>query len=204
MLRKRRKKNGKEIKGRRRIDDWHGSASHCHATVCKGNTGTAKTGGTLNMAWPYIAQEGFLPDYGIRNKITPGPLCMITHSTKMKNSPVHSRASFTRRIFRRWPHLHPVPAEGRPLAGITEVGEVTAVDFKFSYEKIMRKGSTAQLQPNFSDTIKSIDVIDPYTVKIILRHHPRTSMSSSLKSMRQFFVRNTLRRLGMIRLGRSL
>jgi peptide/nickel transport system substrate-binding protein len=124
-----------------------------------------KPQGTLKTAWATCAQEGFLPDQGDTMQARVWPIVyeypFYKHERTREHIPgLALRSEMSKDAMSYTMYLR----KGVPWQG--GWGEVTAEDVKYSYERIMRKGSTNMLKKRFQSFTERIDVVDPYTVKI--------------------------------------
>lgn len=127
-----------------------------------------KPQGTLVIAMPTLYEEGFLPDIGNSGQIY---LWEIVYDylifTNMKTrDPIPGLAtkweySNNYRDFTLWLRKGVRWQEGW--------GELTAEDVKYSFERIMKKGSTNDSAAAFRERIKSIEVIGSHQLVIHLQ-----------------------------------
>jgi ABC-type transport system substrate-binding protein len=125
-----------------------------------------KPQGTLKTGWHSLAEEGFLVDYGTgeqqRSWVLVNENPFYKHEKTREYLPgLALRGEYSKDAMNYTMYLR----KGVPWQG--GWGEFTAEDIKYTYEKrIMRKEGVATLKKLFRKMIKSIDVTDPYTVKI--------------------------------------
>lgn len=142
-----------------------------------------KPEGTLRAAWPTLAQEGFLPDYGDTDQNV--NWCLVYDFPFFKNEKTRENipglalgGEYSKDASSYTMHLR----KGVPWQDTKKWGEVTAEDVKYTYERIMRRTSTASLQPTLEEAIKSMELIDRYTLKINFKNpFPEFHMVASQK-----------------------
>jgi peptide/nickel transport system substrate-binding protein len=127
-----------------------------------------KPQGTLKTAWSTLEQEGFLPDYGDLYQSVMWPLVyeypFFKHEKTREDIPsLALRSEMAKDGMSYTLYLR----KGVPWQG--GWGEFTAEDVKYTYERIMRKGSVNMLKKRFNQYIKRMEVVDPYTLKFYFK-----------------------------------
>ena len=136
--------------------------------LAEGAPAKPKPQGTLKIALGSLAEEGFLPDLGdseqarVWTLVYDYPFYFDLKTRKpipgLAERFEYSKDGLTLTIYLR---------KGVLWQG--GWGEVTAEDFKYSYERVMRKTSTNMEKEVVANTIGSIEVLSPYSVALRLK-----------------------------------
>jgi peptide/nickel transport system substrate-binding protein len=126
--------------------------------------------GTLRIALPTLAEEGFLPDMGDSNQCRMYPLVFdyplyFDDKTDEIIPGLAKRFEYSKDNLILTLYLR----EDVPWQDKEKWGEVTAEDVKYSYERIMGKNSTSLSKAPYNESIKSIEVVNRYTVALRLK-----------------------------------
>jgi peptide/nickel transport system substrate-binding protein len=122
-----------------------------------------KPQGTVRVAMASYSTEGFLPDKGSPDEARLWPivyeyLFYLDEKTRKRIPGLAKRLEYSKDGLTLTVYLR----EGVQFNG--GWGEVTAEDVKYSYERVMMPTSVSNYKKIFSKTIKSIEVVDRYTV----------------------------------------
>ena len=136
--------------------------------VGQGTPAKAKPQGTLRIAIGSLAEEGFLQDMGDSEQ---GRVWSLVYDypfyfnvkTRKPIPGLAERYEYSRDGLTLTIHIR----KGIPWQG--GWGEVAAEDFKYSYERVMRKTSTNTEKELFANTIAGIEVLNQYSVALRLK-----------------------------------
>ena len=129
-----------------------------------------KPEGTLNVAVAELAEEGFFGDLGDLEQawawVNVGEFPFYVDPRNGNPIPAlatgyeYSKDNLTLTLHVR---------KGVPWQDKEKWGEVTAEDFKYTFDRLMSKTSTNSRAKLFRETIKDIEVVNPYTVALHLK-----------------------------------
>jgi peptide/nickel transport system substrate-binding protein len=129
-----------------------------------------KPKGTLNIALANLSEEGFLSPKGGGEQVRVWHLVYdnMLYFNEKTGKPIPGlaeRFEFSKDGLAITLNVR----KGVPWQDTEKWGEVTAEDVKYSYERLMEKNSINIRAPFFQKTVKSIEVVDPYTVKFYFK-----------------------------------